>query len=325
MSSLQHVCIACSAQIKKLYKALMCEECNRWQHLRCGTGITQSFYWKVAKYLGVFEWSCTECRSTAPVSNLSIASAPSQSTASVSSRSTARVSSRSTARVSSRSTAPVSSRSTSPASSQSTAPVSKQVATPVSNRSRASAPSRSPVSRRSTAPVSSRSTAPVSRRPAAPVSGPSSAGQETMVSETMVSDPNLLDYVTYELLEEGSSRGNPVLVSSDGYDYSSRGRSRWVCRRRTCRASVRQRGGSYHQGRHSHNHKPQLAKIVRRNVIAKAKTRAVAQIPMSNESVLRAILATDPNDASSVQNLYNLTQIIMAPNGSTKFTRGARQ
>ena len=192
MPRAKHVCIACSSQIQQLHTALNCEECNRWQHLRCGTGISQSFYWKVVRCLGVFEWSCSACRTTQSEDNETSqispqpkrrcsrldgdgfptnppkrrrpASIPSQSVAPVSSRPAAPVISQSAAPVISQPAAPVISQPTTPVSSRPTTPVSSRPAAPVSSRSTA------PVSSRPAAPVSSQHTAPVPSRPAAPVS-----------------------------------------------------------------------------------------------------------------------------------------------------------
>ena len=192
MPRAKHVCIACSSQIQQLHTALNCEECNRWQHLRCGTGISQSFYWKVVRCLGVFEWSCSACRTTQSEGNETSQISPQpkrrcsrldgdgfptnppkrRRPASISSQSVAPVSSRPAAPVISQSVAPVSSQFSAPVSSQPTTPVSSRPTAPVSSRSTAPVPSRStaPVSSRSTAPVPSRPAAPVSSRPAAPVS-----------------------------------------------------------------------------------------------------------------------------------------------------------
>ena len=307
MSRAQHVCIACSSQIQQLYEALMCEECNRWQHLRCGTGISQSFYWKVAKCLGVFEWSCTECWSTAPVFD--------QHAAPVSNHSAPPVSSRPAGVVYSQSTTPVSVPSTTSVSNRSITPVFSRPVASVSNRSTAR------FSRRSTARFSRRPAAPVPSRPVASVPGPSSVCQETMVS-----DPNLLDYVTYELLEDGSSQEDPLVVSSDGYEYTSRGNSnRWECYKVTCRAPVVQTGESFHRGSRNHNHEPQPGNIIRRKVIAKAKAKAVTKISESAESLARQILATVPNATPSVPNLVDLTNFILAKRRSLKFTQAANE
>ena len=220
MARAEHICIACSSQIQQPHTALRCEECNRRQHLKCGTGISQSFYWKVVRCLGVFEWSCSACSTstqsegnetsqispqpkrrcsyldgdgihtipakrqrTDPVSSQSTAPVPSRSTAPVSNGSTAPVSSLSTAPMCSQSTAPVTSRPAAPFYSQSAAPVSSQSVAPMSSQSTA------PVSSQSTAPVSSRSTAPVCSQPASPVCSQSAALVSSRSTAPVCSQP----------------------------------------------------------------------------------------------------------------------------------------
>ena len=141
-------------------------------------------------------------------------------------------------------------------------------------------------------------------------------------SDLSSTDSNRSDSVTYEILEEGSAQGNPLLVSSDGYEFGlSRANNRWVCTKTTCRASLMQRGESFLQGRHDHNHEPQPGIVIRRKVIAKAKERAVTKIEESAESLAREILATVPNDTPNIPNLRNLTQIITTKRKSFKFSQ----
>ena len=212
MPRAKHACIICSSQVRQLHTALKCEECNRWQHLRCGTGISQSFYWKVVRCLGVFEWSCSACststqsegnetsqispqpkrrcsgsdgddhpiipakrRRPASVTNQVTTPVPSQPIAPVSSRPAAPVSSQSTVTMTSWPAAPVSSQFTATVTSRPAAQVSSQPAAPVSSRHAApvSSQSTATVTSRPAAPVSSQSTATVSSRPAAPVSSQS--------------------------------------------------------------------------------------------------------------------------------------------------------
>ena len=214
MPRAKHVCIVCSSHIQQLHTALNCEECNRWQHLKCGTGTSQSFYWKVVRCLGVFEWSCSACSTstpsegnetsqispqpkrrcscldgdghpTTPAKRRQPASIPSQSAAPVSSQPI-------TALVSSQPTAPFTSQLTTPVSSQATAPISSQSITAlVSSQSTAPFTSQltTPVSSQSTAPVSSQSTAPVSSQSSASVSSQSTGAVSSQSTAPFTSQP----------------------------------------------------------------------------------------------------------------------------------------
>ena len=211
MPRAKHVCIACSSQIQQLHTALNCEECNRWQHLRCGTGISQSFYWKVVRCLGVFEWSCSACRTTQSEGNETLQISPQpkrrcsrldgdgfptnppkrRRPASIPSQSVAPVSSRPAAPVSSRPAAPVISQPAAPVSSQPAAPVSSQPAAPVSSRPAAPVISKpaAPVSSQPAAPVSSQPAAPVISQPAATVSSQPAAPVSSQSAAPVISQP----------------------------------------------------------------------------------------------------------------------------------------
>jgi len=80
------------------------------------------------------------------------------------------------------------------------------------------------------------------------------------------------DDVVFELLESGSQRAKPKLASSDGYHYTiakvRESATYWRCSirstkksadrsRKSCSATVTQRGNSFTIGKHSHNHPSQ--------------------------------------------------------------------
>ena len=54
-------CIFCSDEVRPRQHGLLCEDCNRWQHRKCKTGITQKQYYDAMKGLIQLDWRCAEC------------------------------------------------------------------------------------------------------------------------------------------------------------------------------------------------------------------------------------------------------------------------
>ena len=344
MPRAKHVCIACSSQIQQLHTALNCEECNRWQHLRCGTGISQSFYWKVVRCLGVFEWSCSACRttqsegnetsqispqpkrrcshldgdgfSTNPPKRRRPASIPSQSAAPVISQFSAPVSSQPTTPVPSRPAAPVSmgpaapvpSRPAAPVPSRPVAPVSSRPAAPVSSRPAAPVSSRpaAPVSSRPAAPVSSRPAAPVSSRPAAPVSSQPAAAISSSVPDSHS------ESLKFYILEKGSNQGFPLLLSSDGYDYHAQtyNRNKWRCSLRTCRTFVDQDGDTFKYGPRKHCHPARPFLRLSREMLLEARVMAVKYPEYTSIEIGMRIYNKAPKNATDIPDFCKLSSIV---------------
>ena len=356
MARAKPICMACSSQIQQPHTALRCEECNGRQHLKCGTGISQDFYWMVVRCLGVFEWSCSACStSTQSEGNETSQISPQpkrrcscldddgrptipakrQRTDPVSSQTISPIPSRPAAPVSSQSTAPVLSRPAAPVSSQSTAPVPSQTAAPVFSWSTAQVSSRfaTPVSSQPAAPVSSRSTAPESdldqHHPGDPVciTGADSDRNPDNSAADLPTEKHPKDPVTYEILEKGSSQGKPLLVSSDGYDFRLQIHrdfiKRWVCyNNSTCSAAVNQRGDSFQPSQHEHNHPSQPYIKLKRQMVAEAKEMALSDINRSADSIAREICFRVPEEVLNVVPKNNLRQMVYATRRKDLKARG---
>ena len=59
-------CIVCSRGVSKNSKALECEECKEWCHIRCGIEITLAQYELVTQGKLEYEWTCHLCSEPAP-------------------------------------------------------------------------------------------------------------------------------------------------------------------------------------------------------------------------------------------------------------------
>ena len=44
-------------------QAVACDQCERWCHRTCGTGIEEDFYRRLVKNLVNLEWKCSRCES----------------------------------------------------------------------------------------------------------------------------------------------------------------------------------------------------------------------------------------------------------------------
>ena len=57
-------CKVCNKTVTGKQQALECDECQRWTHRLCGTGVTLADYrmkMKVVRNGGDFEWICPSC------------------------------------------------------------------------------------------------------------------------------------------------------------------------------------------------------------------------------------------------------------------------
>ena len=257
--------------------------------------------------------------------------------------STAPVSSHSTTPVSSQPATPISSQSTAPVSSQSTAPVPKQ-STATSACGHLTCASPKPASYavpNSSEPDSSESDSSESdsteSEPTESEPSESSESSDSGLGQHHQGDPVCLrgadsyrnldnstaalsterhpnDTDTYEILEKGSTQGNPLLVSSDGYDfYLERSVGlikRWVCNNRSCLAAVNQRGDCYRPAQREHTHPPQPYIKIKRQMIAEAKEMAISDINRSADSIAKEICSRAPKEVLNVLPIYKLKQMV---------------
>ena len=369
MEGAHHICIACSSQIQQLHTALMCGECNRWQHLRCGTGISQDFYWKVAECLGVFEWSCSACRTTQSEGNETsqISPQPKRRCYSIDGDG----------------------HPTIPAPSQHTAPVHSQPVAPEPVTPGPALPGKLPQESILPETILPKSIPPrpdnavlVLPEPVFPepalldLTGPASTSDDSpMISDSrsdlgspeptqptcairmldnssaqghqpgsspkpatcvLISDSSsdvpdsdggidnssgdlpmdifTKEPITYDILEKGSKQGKQLLMSSDGYSFRIKmygaKSNRWQCSLPSCRAAVNQRGDMFLPSEADHNHLPQPYLRLKREMIAEAKSRAVADVNESAESIAMEICSKVQEKAKNVPQGSDIIQIV---------------
>ncbi|KAH3872476.1 hypothetical protein DPMN_035692 [Dreissena polymorpha] len=56
------VCVVCGHIVSDECKAIMCDECDRWQHRHCQTGVTLSQYNRMVKGIIELSFVCVPCR-----------------------------------------------------------------------------------------------------------------------------------------------------------------------------------------------------------------------------------------------------------------------
>ena len=58
----QYPCVVCSSDVRKRQEALLCDNCNAWQHRTCGTGISRDDYRRIVKgEMSLLRWHCSKC------------------------------------------------------------------------------------------------------------------------------------------------------------------------------------------------------------------------------------------------------------------------
>ncbi|KAH3818156.1 hypothetical protein DPMN_119752 [Dreissena polymorpha] len=56
----EYTCIHCERNVNDDDRAISCDQCEKWQHLSCDTGISLRQYRKMMK-AAVVEWKCRKC------------------------------------------------------------------------------------------------------------------------------------------------------------------------------------------------------------------------------------------------------------------------
>ena len=54
-------CIECSETVRPRQEAVQCNDCEKWQHRKCGTGIDRDMYRRIVKGDETFTWFFTNC------------------------------------------------------------------------------------------------------------------------------------------------------------------------------------------------------------------------------------------------------------------------
>ena len=55
------MCISCQQQVRPRQEGLQCDDCLRWQHRTCSTGVLQSEYRDAVKTGAPIHWRCSTC------------------------------------------------------------------------------------------------------------------------------------------------------------------------------------------------------------------------------------------------------------------------
>ena len=61
MAEVPYPCIICNIEVRPRQEALQCEGCDRWQHKKCNSGITQDQYCQAVNNKSEIDWKCTDC------------------------------------------------------------------------------------------------------------------------------------------------------------------------------------------------------------------------------------------------------------------------
>ena len=59
--NMPYLCLECRRQVRKNSKAVECDQCKEWCHIRCGVPITEKNYQLLTKGQITFDWSCPHC------------------------------------------------------------------------------------------------------------------------------------------------------------------------------------------------------------------------------------------------------------------------
>jgi len=59
-------CIACELPVTSRQQGLQCDGCQRWQHRRCNTGVTQAEYRAAVRDRRDIDWVCAACPRQGP-------------------------------------------------------------------------------------------------------------------------------------------------------------------------------------------------------------------------------------------------------------------
>ena len=62
-------CIFCAQIVTSRQEALLCGECDRWQHRRCHTGVDRATYRQAARNGQDISWTCLCCKDETPVNH----------------------------------------------------------------------------------------------------------------------------------------------------------------------------------------------------------------------------------------------------------------
>ena len=129
------------------------------------------------------------------------------------------------------------------------------------------------------------------------------------------------DELTFELMPRGSSKGNDVLLSSDGHTYTINGRSSvstyWICsksRGSKCKARVRTTNGNHFPSGPGHNHNANVDENNVRKLIRDCKEAGTSNLFASASNVVEDVLNESRNELMSVENLPTVNELVRKTN-----------
>ena len=53
-------CIECNLEVRARQQAVQCDDCGKWQHRKCNSGVDQLTY-RLAAITGRLDWRCAPC------------------------------------------------------------------------------------------------------------------------------------------------------------------------------------------------------------------------------------------------------------------------
>ena len=68
--STQDCCIDCNKPVRPRQEGLQCDGCEKWQHRKCNTGISQHAYREAVRIGGEIAWRCTFCNINMEIFNM---------------------------------------------------------------------------------------------------------------------------------------------------------------------------------------------------------------------------------------------------------------
>ncbi|XP_033746946.1 uncharacterized protein LOC117332171 [Pecten maximus] len=106
---------------------------------------------------------------------------------------------------------------------------------------------------------------------------------------------------TYEVLAKGTTRGKPLLVSSDGYTYTVKRTNKsttiWTCSIRSknirCYASIVAKGTQFNRGPQEHVHPPEPRKTAKAKVTMKAKQVAEDNLFRASMTIVESTITEE--------------------------------
>jgi len=309
-------CLVCRKAVRKNSRAVDCDGCGWWCHIKCGVKITDEQYELLKRGQIVLSWTCIPCsiepslpvsESTRLSTDLRLNDFRGDTTLGLQDTS---LRPRKRQRVRCPSPAPPSLVPPSPAPSSPAppSPAPSSPAPPSPAPSSPAPPSPAPAHPQHTdqAPVIASFNISTSFADPRPQPQPQRAPLVPQLPdiEHLVQDE---DTITYELIDGGSQRSAQLLVDNHGYSYTQKsGRATWRCSVRakgyTCKATVTQVGDDFVPGPQSHGHaaQPGLASKVKvtKKVHVLAKTTIFRSAPAIVEEVMVSDLQPDQPAAS---------------------------